>query len=372
MLTYAQLATVHHTLADKRVLSVYLDGSVADPAMQRSWRVELDHCLSDLRRWLEDSSHAEREEFERCAQRLAAAIADLGGGVGAPGWAAFITADRIHDAHQLPAVTPTLAVWSTGPCVAPYVRALKEHRPVVVALVDARQASIYRYRLGTLEHVDVVRAHQGIDAPQHMGTPSRQGFHTGTRGRAGHDAAQRSLLHGRERMIAEAAERIRHVAGKEGWILVGGIKRVAAMLAQLLETSSPGRVAQVESFDVHATAADVTQVARSGASSLRDRLDEWRIAELLDRAGAHGLAVVGPADARLALQQSSVRDLFITRRYLEDHAAEADAAIRAALDQDAFVEEVSGRAAELLNEHGGMAAGLRFRAAPAELVAAER
>jgi hypothetical protein len=372
MFTYAQLAALQHDLADKRVLTVYLEGSVADPAMQRSWRVQLDHCLSDLRRWLEDSSHAEREEFERCVQRLAVEIADVGTGVGAPGWAAFITADRVHDVQRLPAPTPTLAVWSTGPCIAPYVRALKEHRPVVVALVDARQASIYKYRLGTLEHVDVIRAHHGIDAPQHMGTPPRQGFHSGTRGRAGHDAAQRSLLRGRERMIAEAAERILQVAGKEGWILVGGIKRVAAMVVQLLEPASPGRVAHVESLDVHATAAEITQVARSGASALRDKLDEWRIAELLDLAGAHGLAVIGPADARLALRQSSVRDLFITRRYLEEHAAEADEAIRAALDQDALVEEVSGRAAERLNEHGGMAAGLRFRAASAELLAAER
>jgi hypothetical protein len=56
-----------------------------------------------------------------------------------------------------------------------------------------------------------------------------------------------------------------------------------------------------------------------------------------------------------------VRDLYVTHRFLEDHAAEAERAIRAALDQDASVEEVSGQAAERLNEHGGMAVGLRFR-----------
>jgi hypothetical protein len=40
------------------------------------------------------------------------------------------------------------------------------------------------------------------------------------------------------------------------------------------------------------------------------------------------------------------------------------------MDQDASVEEVSGRAAALLDEHGGLAAGLRFRPATLEGVAA--
>jgi hypothetical protein len=371
MLSYAQLAALHRTLSDRRVLTVYIAGDVDDPAMQRSRRVELDHSLTDLRRWLEDSARVEREEFERCVEQLETEVAKLDSGVGAPGWAAFITADRIHEAKPLPTPTPTLAVWSTGPCVAPYVRALEEHRPIVVVIVDARQASIFRYQLGTLEHVDVVRAHHAVDQPQHMGTPSRQGFHTGTRGRAGRDAAQRSLLQGRERMIAEAVERVRELAGDEGWILLGGIKRVARIMAHRLEPVAPDRVAHV-ALDVHATDAQVVQAARSGGSALRDRRDEESIAELSELAGAHGLGVVGPADTHLALRQSSVRNLYVTRRYLEDHAAEAEAAIRAALDQDAAVEEVSGRAASHLNEYGGMAAGLRFRAASAEVAVADR
>jgi hypothetical protein len=56
-----------------------------------------------------------------------------------------------------------------------------------------------------------------------------------------------------------------------------------------------------------------------------------------------------------------VRDLYITHRYLEDHPAEAEAAVRSAIDQAASVEEVSGAAAEQLDAHGGMAARLRYR-----------
>jgi hypothetical protein len=370
MLTYSQLMTLHRNLYDKRVLSVYLDGSTSNPAVQRSWRLQLDHGLADLRRWLADSPRAEREEFEQCVHRLDTALVAFTAGIGTPGWAAFITADAVHDAHPLPVPAPTMAVWSTGPCIAPYMRAIKEHRAVVVLLVDARRASIYRYRLGKVDRVDVIHAHHVLDQPGHMGTPARPGFHTGTRGRARRDAAQGTLLEGRDRMIAEAVGRARNIAGADGWIVIGGIKRVAARLAQLLAPLAPNRVLQVDSLDVHASEADIAECARSGASALRDAADARRIAEIIDLAGAHGLGMLGPTDAFLALEHSSVRDLYLTHRFLEDHAAEAERAIRAALDQDAFVEEVSGQAAERLNENGGVAVGLRFRNSPEERTAA--
>jgi len=73
-------------------------------------------------------------------------------------------------------------------------------------------------------------------------------------------------------------------------------------------------------------------------------------------------------ETRRALDQRSIRDLYVTRHYLDEQAAEAEDAVRSALDQDASVEEVSGSAAEQLDRLGGVAAGLRFR--PATLDAA--
>jgi hypothetical protein len=366
MLTLPQLATLHRALHRTPVLSVYIAGSAADPAIQRTWRVQLDHSLGDLRRWIEGSSHDERKQFEACVGLLDDAIRGFGGSIRAPGWAAFITADGIQDAQALPAPVPILAVWSTGPCVAPYIRALKQARPVVVVLADARKATLFRYRLGKLDLVATVHAHHAIDHPEHMGAASRVGFHTGTRGRAGHDSAQRSLLTGRDRMLAETVSRASELAGADGAILLGGIKRVVARLADRIAPIAPGRVLELKALDVHASGAEVAAAARDGASALRNGFDGRRVAEIEDVAGAHGLGAVGPADTRLALSQGSVRELYVTRRYLEDHAAEAEDAVRAALDQDAVVEEVSGEAAERLDSLGGMAAGLRFRFVAAE------
>jgi len=365
MLTQTQLAELYRSLGAERVLSVYIDGTATDPA-KRLWRLQLDNSLTDLRTWLEGSPHDEREQFARSEEFLQQALGRLVAGVGAPGWAAFITKDGVRDAQHLPVPVSTLAVWSSGPCLAPYMRALKESRPVLVAVADARKADLYEYRLGQLERLESVHSHHTIRDPYHMSAPSRQGFHTGTRGTPGRDSAQRSQLAGRDRMLAETVDRIIDLAGKESWILLGGIKREVAQLAKDLAPALPNRVLDLDSFDVHASEAEIAEAARTGASTLRDDFDARRIEELAGLAAAHGLGVMGPGDTRTALAQASVRELYFTHRYLLDHASETEEAIRSALDQDASVEEVSGRAAALLDEHGGLAAGLRFRPAAVE------
>ena len=367
MFTHAQLVTLYRSLRETRVLSVYIDGSATDPAAPRPWRVPLDHALKDLRVWLADSSHDERETFERCVGVLEQELAGFTASVGAPGWVAFISADENCVAHQLPVPVPTLAVWSTGPCLAPYMRVLKETRPVIVTVADARKAEVYRYWLGKLTHVETVRAHHVVESPSHMGASPRQGFHTGTRGETGHDAAQRALLEGRDRMLAEAAHRIAELAGEDAWILLGGTRRVGARLSRHLTPIAPHRVLALTTLDVHSSEAEITEAARAGASTLRDAFDANRLADIAEMAGAAGLGVVGAVDTRWALDQASVRDLYVTRHYLDEHAAEAEDAVRSALDQDASVEEVSGSAAEQLDRVGGVAAGLRFRPATLEV-----
>ena len=361
MLNSSQLVSLERSLRGKRVLSVYLDGTAKDPAKQRMWRVQLDRSLNDLRTWREASSHSERGELENSLRALEQELAPMTGNVGAPGWAAFITADRVHEASPLPVAMPTQAVWSTGACVAPYMRALKELRPVALVLADSTQAAVYRYHFGKLEHIETVHAHHVVMAPSHMGDTPRSGFHSGTRGATGHDEAQRSLLEGTHRMLAEAAERVMRIAGPEGWMVTGGIAQMSRQLAGKLAAGAPDRVLNAESLDIHASEADLVDAAHEAASTLRNAMDAARIAEIVDRGEATGLGAVGPAATRQTLDQARVRDLYITHRYLEDHAVEAEAAVRSALDQAAAVEEVSGVAAEQLDAHGGMAARLRWK-----------
>ncbi|HEU4997287.1 MAG TPA: hypothetical protein VFT29_20865, partial [Gemmatimonadaceae bacterium] len=334
------------------------------PASRRTWRVQLQQQLKDLREWLDGSSHGEREELE-AAIRLLETTLPSGAALGGRGWVAFISDGHVHQAAPLPVAVPTRAVWSTGMCIAPYMRALKESRPVAVAVVDATKAHVYAYRVGELKKVETVRAHHAVMQPSHMGNAASPGFHSGTRGAVGRDEAQRSLLEGTDRMRSEAAELLGRTAGEDGWIVIGGIPRESAALTREVSRHRRDRVLQVPELDIHASRARIADLARAAASMLRDTVDAKRIAQISDEAAASGQGAVGPAASRAALDQHRVRELYITRRYLLDHALETEASVRSALDQGAIVEEVSGGAAAALDARGGMAAQLRYRLAEA-------
>jgi release factor family 10 len=371
MLNFPELISLSHTFENERVLSVYVDGAADDPATRRVWRVRLDQSLRDLRTRLAGAPHDERVEFERCVEHLEAHLADLRGAVGAPGWAAFITAEGIQDAEPLPAPMPTMAVWSTGLCVAPYMRSLKQTRPVVVAVADAREVTLQVYRVGEMTPSEAIRAHVTIPPAQHMGTPPRVGFHGGVRGTTGRDAEQRALLEGTRRMTGDAARRAVHLAGPDGWIVAGGTPQASARLVRAIARLAPDRVLQLETIDVHASPAELVAAAEEGASALRDRRDLAAIAEMVADAGAGGRTALGNVATREALGQGRVRELYLTRRFLEEHTADAEDAVRAALAQGAAVEEVSRAVAARLDDHGGMGARLRYALPSPEVDAQE-
>lgn len=363
MFSLTQLTRLARALREKRVLTVYIDGTASDPAVQRVWRMHVDRGLKDLRAWLVGSSHDEREEFESCVRVLEEELHNFGGGIGARGAVSFVSKGYTPETHTLPVATPTIVVWSTGPCLSPYIRALKQTRSVIIAIADARKTRLFEYRTGQLRHAEDVRSHAMTAAAEHMGNAPRVGFHPGTRGNPGRDAAQRTLRNGRDRMIGIVAQRITELADGDGWIVLGGIHRVATRISDRLALSMPNRVSVLESLDVHSTEAEIAEAAAGAASALRDASDGGRLTEIHDAAGSHTLGVVGFEEVRLALDQRCVRDLLVTRRFIEGHAAEAERAIRDALAQDAFVEEVSRGVAARLDEIGGIAAGLRFRPA---------
>lgn len=129
----------------------------------------------------------------------------------------------------------------------------------------------------------------------------------------------------------------------------------------MMDESARGRVSCLESLDVHSSDAEIARAAEQGASTLRDTVDLHRVQEIMQQAEGNGPVALGPADTRVALEQLRVRELYLTHSFIEDHAAEAEDAVRSALSQGAFVEEVSRDAAQQLDGHGGMAARLRYR-----------
>ena len=360
MLTFPELVSLSHLLRDEHVLSVYIDGTADDFAAMHVWRSKLSHSLKELRNRRADASHSELVQFELCIALLEERLARFPGAIGAPGWAAFITADGVREAASLPVLLPTVAVWSTGMCIAPYIRALKQTRLVVIVVADASAAKIYTYQAGTITRSETISAHVTMEPPLHMGDPARLGFHGGVRGSTGREVAQRARSVGTERMLSDVSRRTAELAGAEGWILTGGIPKVSVHAAHAIGQFTPGRVLQLESLDVHASAAEIAAAAQRGASILRDEADRRGIAEIIGDDEPDGLGSLGPDATRHALEQLRVRELYLTPRYEDDHSAEAEDAVRGALDQGASVEQVSPAVAARLDTYGGIAARLRY------------
>lgn len=360
MLTFGNLVDLERALRDKTVLSVYVNGDNSDPATRDRWRADLRHSFDDIESWLRESSHTERESFAACREAALKELAGFLPNLGERGWTGFFTTEGPYHLGAVPVPVPTMAAWSTGACVAPYIRALKENRPVLVAVVDSTQARIFRYVEGSVQLLETVERKATVDQPYHMGRPPRLGFSSGTRGRAGTDAAQKEEQNATDRMLADAAARIGALTTDGAWIVLGGIPVIATAALAQLGPDAAARAMRAEHLDVHATDAQVAACARESASKLRDADDLRRIEEAVSAAQSGGAGVIGIVDTERALDLAQVRELFITQKLLENHAAEADAAVRRAMDEGAVVEHVSGEAAVRVDALGGMAARLRY------------
>lgn len=360
MLSYADLITLEPALRHSHVLSVYVDGRPGDPAQRGAWRLQLAQALEAERSRLGDAPRDERTKFDACTRALERELesSDVPGGRG--GWVAFITPEGPWYAKSVPMRFATTAVWDRGAWVAPYVQALCEVQPVLVAVMDARSVSFYRYRSGELDRLGELHAHHHVDTPSHMGDTARVGFHSGTRGVTGHDAAQRAHLEGTRRMLAEGAERVSRLAGEDEWIVLGGIPQVVARMKALLTHLAP-RVFRAESLDIHSSLGAIAAAARRGAAALRERRELSAIDEIGHSAEAGTLAVLGAETTRRALEKSCVRELFMSPAFIDHRPVDASRVLRRAFDQTAHVEVVTGEAARRLDELGGIGARLRYQ-----------
>lgn len=366
MLSYDELVALERHLRDELVLSVYVNGRSTDPAARDRWRTELRNALADVESWLRGSSHAEREAFDSCREMALGALSGFLANDGKRGWAGFFTAKGPAHMGAIPVAISTMASWSTGPNIAPYIRALKEGRPVVVAIVDSSEASIYRYAEKQAQLVETIERELILQDPSYMSRPPRQGFHGGTRGSPGTDVMQRESHNATDRMLAGLAGRLGALS-QDAWIVIGGIPTVAAAALKHLAPSVATRATHAERLDVHASEAQVAEVARHAASRLRDADDLEHLNEAVAASEAGGAGVTGAVDTAVALENRQVRDLFVTQRFLDEQAADANAAVRRAFAQGADVRHLSGAAAERLDTLGGIAARLRY-AVPRESV----
>ncbi|HET7187058.1 MAG TPA: hypothetical protein VFI52_02840 [Gemmatimonadaceae bacterium] len=361
MLTLLELVQLERSYRTGKALTVYLDGRSPDPAQRTAWRRALNHALAEVRDTLHDAPRAEREAFARCVEEMEESLAEHDGALRARGWVGFFPEEGVAHTEALPVDVPLIVAWGDGIRVAPYIRALKQHQPAIVALVDSRMARVHRFAHGMLEEVETLRAHAHVGPAEHMGYPPRQGFHTGTRGSAGSDASDRELRAATADMLRTLADRLTTLAGSDGWILLAGIPEVVSDAMSAMPIRLERRVRRLEHLDIHATRAQIAQAVEAGAREARREYDLARVTDLLERHAAGGHGVAGFPLTHEALHEHAVETLYFSGEFLAAHPGGAELLVRAAFDERIRPEYVSGPAATRLDdEAGGVGASLRF------------
>lgn len=359
-ITLPDVQALVRDLATTKVLSVYLETRVTDPAMRDAWRPTLSNALRDVEASLGEE---ERPEFEQARAVLEEAMPELGGVWGAEGWVAFVTADGARQTVDVPTHCPTLVAWREGPVVAPYMRVLKELRPVIIALVELHAARIYRYAWGTLEKLpDMTLAGEEHPAAGVAPGPERRGQSVpAPRSATGTERGQRREEAAFESLAAELAGRLAALAGEDGWILVGGSREWARVAAETLPERLASRAMVSDTLDHDATPAEITEEAQRAATVLRAAHGQALLDSLLHDAGAPGLSASGVPAVQRALHRHAVDLLLVSPVFMHGETEVAEDAVRSALLQGGDVEVLSGDAAERLDETAnGVIAKLRF------------
>lgn len=354
MLTSDALARMSHELSACKVLSIYVDTLTTDPAQRSAGRTALQSAIRTARAGIDNID--DRLAFERAVALLNELANPPTGMSASPGWVAFITADRVWHATGLPLRPTTVATWREGPLVTPYLRALKQHRPVIIALVESRSIRLCRYALGSVEVIDTIDTIAGEDRSRRSARAQ-----PAPRGAVGTEAGRRQQLAAFRRTARALAERLAQYASGDEVILVGGTPEWSQLVPNLLPRRFRPRLVVSATLDHDANLDELGRAAERTASHVRAVQGTALVERLVNLAGAGGRAAIGAAAVEHAAARQAIDLLLVSPDALSGAIDEIEHTVRAAFAQGADVEVLSGSAGAKLDQvAGGVAARLRY------------
>ena len=371
MLTRDQLADLYRELQQEKVLTVYLDGVGKDPARRRVWRRRLAQELErEEHRLGLDDSH-DKQAFEAARERVLKEVDGFQSFLPGKGFVAFATAEDIRYLENLPVQVPNLVRWGTGPRVSPYIRGLKQLRPMVTALVDGRRGRVFVYKEGEVNEILDLRSDTFMGDLSDVASHQHSSTHSGGRGQTATDAAQRYLEVGTERLLKEVKELVCDLAGDDGFVLLGGDQEALSGLRPLMPQGMERRILENSSLRLEMTLPEVKAASAEAASVLAKRRQEALLSQIMEQAYARGTGALGGRDTVRALDAGAVDILILSRPFVEVNPDYADQCVTKAFEQGAEVRVFGGAPSERLDEvGGGIGARLRFRPEiPAEVPA---
>jgi Bacterial archaeo-eukaryotic release factor family 10 len=347
------------------VLSIYVGIDPGDRS--ESWRVALREQLDAVVR-AERDRHDRRAALAATAERIRRHFPDEAAPSGRCQIGFCEIAERDGDEVWMAAQMhrgETEVFDRTQPHLTPLLELLDEGAPVGVLAVSSERVRLYEWALGRLSDVDDWEAvlfmpdWRERKAPSSPNPARVQGTSA-----SGHDQFDQRLDANRERFLEQVGGLVAERAHQHHW------RRVFAFgSSHLLERVREGARDQV---DIQ-LADDVNLISEGDRGRLLERVDRAvgeanrrRELELvkaaLDAAHAQaGRGAVGVNEIERSLTEGRVRHLLMDAEaptpdlsQIEDHLVEQ------ALRTSADVTPVEGEAAEVLREHGGVAALLRY------------
>ncbi len=360
MLNADAVIQFNQELAETKVLSVYLNGEETDPAVRRAWRVRLNGMLRDLYDALKDAPEAERRAAQRSADLLDHELDRHEGLLPGRGWVGFATPERVWHAAPTPAPMPNLVRWEDGAHVAPYLRALKQSRPITAVVADRRSARILRYLHGELSEQQVIRSDAALPDSLSAGSSKRASTHSGARGEPRGDALRRNEEVSTQRMVRDVVELVTELASSGHLLVLAGSSETSAAVLKALPQRVRDRTIELTGISADATIAELAPEIDAAASALSIRAQRALVDEILDVTRSAGRACLGREPTERALDAGAVDVLAISRAFVSAHPEVAERLVDRALEQGAAVEEIATVTAQELDREGGVGARLRF------------
>jgi hypothetical protein len=361
MLSHDAVVRLNQELAGTKVLSVYLNAEETDPAARRAWRVRLDSMLRDLTGRLKDAPDEEREAARAASALIRQELERYGGLLPGRGWLGFATPDRLRFAEPTPVPMPNVVRWEDGAHMTPYLRALKQWRPVTAAVVDSRRARIVRYLHGELNEEEVLHA-DSTPGGSSAGSSNRASTHSGVRGETREDAVRRSGEVSTQRMIREVAGLLSEAANDGHLLLMAGNPETTAGLLRALPEPARERAMEMPGIHAETSSAELKRAIEAAASTLSANLQRALVEEVIEATRSAGRACLGREQTERALRAGAVDTLILSRSFARAEPSAAERLVDLAFEQGASVEEISDAAAGELDREGGIGARLRFAA----------
>ena len=321
-LSHEALASFARELRGAQVLSVYVRGTDDDVVPRRTWRTRLNTELRGLERARQHTAAAERAALNSCFAALDDVLTRYSKVLAAPALAAFVSTTGARHSATLPLPVPTSVFWGRGLRVGPYVSAVPVHRAAIVLVARKRRAPLYSFVHGILRRLET------LDTRTAQGT-------------------------------AALAERIRHYAGADAWVLLLGDPTVLhTARAQLATLASRTRV--VEEVITRLSEAEIIRVVGPVVAELEAERQGGSLERIVRKADADGRGALGVELTCRALAEGRVEQLFFSPRFAVDAPDLLELALHAAFDRCASAEALSDGAAERVDRvAGGICAILR-------------